>query len=140
MALSALVHLTGVTASKPPWVLIAAAQVIIGSGVGARFTGMALRQVLNGAAIALILTAVMLGITVVFSIGVHALTGISITVLVLAYAPGGLPEMSLIALFIGEDIAFVSTHHIVRMLVIVTLAPLLYHLVIRRLNWPAPAK
>jgi membrane AbrB-like protein len=137
MLLSAAVHLTGVTASKPPWVLVAAAQVIIGSGVGARFTGVALRQVLHSAAIALAVTAVMLVITVGFGVGLGSLTGIATTVLVLAYAPGGLAEMSLIALFLGEDTAFVSTHHIMRMLVIVTLGPLLFHGVIRRLRWPA---
>jgi membrane AbrB-like protein len=140
MLLSAVVHLTGITASKPPWALIAAAQVIIGSGVGARFSGVAFRQIAQGAVIALVLTAVMLAITVVFSLAVHAATGISTSVLVLAYAPGGLPEMSLIALFLGEDTAFVSTHHVVRVLVIVTLAPLLFHLVIRRLRWPTAAK
>jgi membrane AbrB-like protein len=137
MLLSAAVHLTGVTASKPPWLLIALAQLIIGSGVGARFAGVALRQVAHSAAIGLILTVVMLGITLGFGIGLNQLTGISTTVLVLAYAPGGLAEMSLIALFLGEDTAFVSTHHIVRMLVIVTLAPLLFHTVIRHVRWPA---
>jgi membrane AbrB-like protein len=137
MLLSAAVHLAGLTASKPPWLLIALAQVIIGSGVGARFAGVAARRVLNGAAIALTVTAVMLAITFGFALGVNALTGISVTVLVLAYAPGGLPEMSLIALFLNEDTAFVSTHHIMRLLVIVTLAPLTFHFVIRRLRWPA---
>lgn len=138
MLLSALVHLTGLTASKPPWLLVALAQLVIGSAVGVRFTGVPLRRMMNGAAIALAVTVIMLAITFAFALGLNALTGISVTVLVLAYAPGGLPEMSLIALFLGEDTAFVSTHHITRLLVIVTLAPLTFHLVIRRLRWPAP--
>jgi membrane AbrB-like protein len=137
MLLSAALHLAGATASKPPWLLIALAQLIIGSSVGARFAGVSPRLILNGAAIALAVTAAMLAITFAFALGLNALTGISVTVLVLAYAPGGLPEMSLIALFLNEDTAFVSTHHITRLLVIVTLAPLTFHWVIRRLRWPA---
>ena len=136
MLLSAAVHLAGITASKPPWALVAAAQLIIGSGVGARFTGVALGQVLHSAAIALALTVVTLVLTLAFGLGLGWATALPVTVLVLAYAPGGLAEMSLIALFLGEDTAFVSTHHIMRMLVIVTLAPLLFHTVIRRIRWP----
>ncbi len=136
MLLSAGVHLAGVTASKPPWLLVAAAQVILGSSVGARFNGVDLRKVLYSGAIGLGVTVVMLAITLGFGVGLGWATGIPIAVLVLAYAPGGLAEMSLIALFLGEDTAFVSTHHLVRMIVIVTLAPLLYHTVIRRIRWP----
>jgi membrane AbrB-like protein len=140
MILSAAVHLGGLTASNPPWILIALAQIIIGSGVGARFTGVSPRQLLHSAGIALALTVVMLAITIGFGVGLHGLTGIPLTVLVLAFAPGGLAEMSLIALFLGEDTAFVSTHHIVRILLIVTLAAPLFHLVVRRIRWPAGGK
>jgi len=54
---------------------------------------------------------------------------------VLAYAPGGLAEMSLIALALHADVAFVSSHHVVRILLIVTLAPLTF-----RLLRPAPGR
>ena len=40
MVLSALVHLTGLTASRPPGLLIAAAQVVVGSFIGCRFAGL----------------------------------------------------------------------------------------------------
>src|SRR5262249_42760788 len=39
MALSAVVHLTGITASRPPSVLVSAAQILIGCNVGTRFVG-----------------------------------------------------------------------------------------------------
>ena len=54
------------------------------------------------------------------------ITGIPLPALVLAFAPGGLAEMSLIALALGVDAAFVSTHHIVRIVLIVSLVPLTF--------------
>jgi uncharacterized membrane protein AbrB (regulator of aidB expression) len=45
---------------------------------------------------------------------------------VLAYAPGGFAEMSLIALALSVDSAFVASHHLIRIILVVTLAPLLF--------------
>ena len=43
MILSAIVHLSGVTDSKPPGELVAAAQIVMGTGIGCRFVGAASR-------------------------------------------------------------------------------------------------
>jgi uncharacterized membrane protein AbrB (regulator of aidB expression) len=53
---------------------------------------------------------------------VHFVTGHSTAQLLLAYAPGGLNEMSLVSLAIQEDVAFVATHHLVRIIVLLVLA------------------
>ncbi|MBT7758307.1 MAG: AbrB family transcriptional regulator, partial [Rhodospirillaceae bacterium] len=45
--------------------------------------------------------------------------------------PGGLAEMSLIALALDVDTAFVATMHLVRILLIVTLAPIFF----RAMGW-----
>jgi hypothetical protein len=45
---------------------------------------------------------------------------------VLAFSPGGLAEMSLIALALGVETAFVATHHVARIGMIVIVAPLLF--------------
>ena len=59
-------------------------------------------------------------------------------VLLLAYAPGGLAEMSLVALGIGSDVAFVATHHIIRIAIIIILGPTAFRLFQRSL--PPPDK
>ena len=46
----------------------------------------------------------------------------------LAFAPGGLAEMSLIALALGIDAAYVSSHHVVRIFMIIVAAPLVFRL------------
>ena len=50
----------------------------------------------------------------------------------LAYAPGGLTEMALLTLAIGQDVAFVSVIHIVRITAVVGVASPLFRIWQRR--------
>ena len=52
----------------------------------------------------------------------HWVTGYSTAQLLLAYAPEGLNEMSLVSLAIQADVAFVATHHLIRIIVLLALA------------------
>ena len=126
MILSAIVHLTGLTASKPPSELVAGAQVVMGSAVGSRFAGVPVRKVLRTLLEAVGSTTVMLAFTVGFAFALEPLSETSIEAIVLAFAPGGLAEMSLIALALSIDAAFVSSHHIVRIVMIVIAAPMIF--------------
>ncbi len=132
MALSAAAHLGGITASRPPVELIIVAQVVVGSAIGCRFAGVSPRRILAAIAVAAGSTALMLSLTLGLALAVNAATGIETEALVLAYAPGGLAEMSLIALALGIDPALVSTHHVARILLVVVLAPLAYRAFARR--------
>ncbi len=134
MALSAAAHLAGLTESRPPSELIIAAQLVVGSAIGCRFAGVPVKRVLRAIAAAAGSTVLMLAVTVAFSLGVRALTGLPAAALVLAFAPGGLAEMSLIALALGVDPAFVSTHHVVRIFLVVVLAPMAFKLFAPRLG------
>ncbi|HEX2509089.1 MAG TPA: AbrB family transcriptional regulator [Microvirga sp.] len=42
--------------------------------------------------------------------------------LLLAYSPGGLAEMSLVALSLGIEVAFVAAHHIIRVVFVMAAA------------------
>ncbi|MBP7337603.1 AbrB family transcriptional regulator [Niveispirillum sp.] len=128
MLLSAALHLTGVTAVKPPGLLVAAAQVVIGASIGGRFQRVPLMRIARTAGVAAGLTLLLLVVTLVLSLAVHLLTGLSLAGLILAFAPGGLAEMSLVALALHVDAAFVATHHIVRIVLIILFAPAAYHL------------
>ena len=123
---SAAVHVTGLNESAPPWEVVAAAQVVVGSAIGARFTGVPIRRVLGLMAAALVSTMLMLAATVSFALVLAPATGLDWRSIVLAYAPGGLAEMSLIALSLGIETAFVATHHVIRIGLIVVAAPLVF--------------
>jgi hypothetical protein len=128
MLASAAAHLAGITTLRPPSELIVVAQVVIGAGIGCRFAGVALARVLRAIVAAIGSTVIMLGAGVGFAIALNAMLGLPVEALVLAFAPGGLAEMTLIALALGVDPAFVSTHHVVRIFLVVVLAPLAFRL------------
>jgi hypothetical protein len=128
MALSAIIHIGGITEASPPSLVVAIAQVVMGSGIGCRFAGTRLTEVVRIVRISLGSTVILLTAAVGFGLLLEPLTGVPWFVLVLAYAPGGLAEMSLVALALDQDVAFVATHHIFRIAIIVMLAPLAFKL------------
>jgi membrane AbrB-like protein len=132
MVLSAVVHMAGISGSKPPDAIVAFAQIAIGAAIGGRFSGMALRHMARIAGHAVISAVIMLALTVAFSLALARLTGYPLPAIVLAFAPGGLAEMSLIALALSVDAAFVASHHIARIIMVVTLAPAVFRLTRRK--------
>src|SRR5919108_1857501 len=93
MVLSAIVHALGITHSRPPVWLVAAAQVVVGSMVGSRFDGAAPRMVGQAIVLAVFATAVLLALAVLFGEAVERTLGIPFSAALLAFAPGGLAEM-----------------------------------------------
>jgi hypothetical protein len=122
MLISAALHFFEVTSSRPPLELIALAQIVIGSAIGARFAGTSHRTILRAIALSVGATVLLLGITALFAFLVAAATGLPIVQVLLGYSPGGIAEMSLIALSLGVDPAFVSSHHVARIFMIVLTA------------------
>ena len=134
MILSALVHVSGFTAARPPAEAVAVAQVVIGTAVGCRFAGIPVRRILDVLVTGAASTVFMMGAALVCALALARATGLPFQALVLAFAPGGLAEMSLISLSMGIDTAFVATHHIVRILFLVACAPIAFRLLARRLG------
>lgn len=128
MLASAAVHLTGITHSPPPLEIVNLAQWIIGTVIGCRFVGVATREVLLVLKLGAGSTAIMLLVGVGFAWLLFGISGLDPTQVVLAYAPGGLAEMSLVALALGAEVAFVATHHVWRIGLIVIAAPLVFRL------------
>ncbi len=132
MLFSAAIHLLGWTDAKPPPELVAVAQVVIGSTIGSRFAGIRWREILQPVGIALVLTVIMIAVSAGFALALQPLVDAPFDALWLAFSPGGLAEMSLIALALHLDPAFVATHHVFRILMVVILAPLAYRLFLVR--------
>lgn len=137
MGMSAAVHLLGFTESRPPAEAIAIAQIVVGTGVGCRFAGIAPTRILKALGLAVGATLILLGVSAGFSLALAGIVDIPFPGVLLAFSPGGLAEMSLIALALGIDVAYVSTHHVVRIFIVVTLAPAVFRL-LRRNKPPAP--
>jgi len=119
---SAAGHLAGWIEIAPPYLLMALAQLVIGSSVGARFSGTPVYLIGQTLLLGAGATVIMLLITLAFGGALNLLTGYALILLLLAFIPGGFTEMSLIALAMGVDPAFVVTHHSVRVFLVVLIA------------------
>jgi len=129
--LSSAVHLAGLTEASPPFFIVAAAQLVIGASVGCRFSGVQLSLILKTLTIGAGGAFLMFTVTLLFVLGLYAATGHPLALLLLALIPGGFPEMSLIALGMGFDPAFVVTHHGLRVLLVVAFALPIYRVLMR---------
>jgi hypothetical protein len=114
--LSAVLHLTGLTETAPPQTLVWAAQVVIGTALGVRFAGMARGAVLRALGLS-VLNVGLVG-TAALSLAWIAtpLFDEPLLAVFLAFAPGGLVEMGLIALSLNLSVAYVTLHHILRII------------------------
>lgn len=128
MLVSALVHILGWTYSQPPSELVNIAQLILGTIIGCRFVDASPAEMRRALALSAGATVIMMLVAGVFTILLRALTGIDPLIVLLAYAPGGLAEMSLVALALNADVAYVATHHMVRILMVVLAAPFIFKL------------
>jgi membrane AbrB-like protein len=126
MILSAVAHLGGLTNSRPPGELVAAAQVVVGAGIGCRFVGAAIDKLHKEMAASIGAALIMILVAVVFAKVSVAITGLNLDATVLSYAPGGFAEMSLIGLALGIEIAMVATHHLFRLFLILLTSPLVF--------------
>ena len=112
-----------VEGALPGWI-VEAALVVTGASIGCRFRGTPLHLWLGVAAATVGGTAILMAVTAVFAAAVSGLTGVGYFAALLAYAPGGVAEMSLIALAIDADPGFVALHHVVRIGFILIAVPL----------------
>ena len=124
LILSAAIHMAGITESAPPGLLINAAQIALGTILGCRFLGIDTRMLFRAGLYSLGATALTLGLALAGAAAMRAGAGVGLDQAMLALAPGGLTEMGLIALAIHADVAFVALHHVVRILIVLVLAPL----------------
>lgn len=119
---SAVAHATGLVHGVPPAWLVGVTQVVVGCGLGARFAGADRRMLARAVPLAVANAVLALGITFVFARGLAPLTGEPVAAVFLAFAPGGLAEMSLIALSLQMSVVYVTVHHVLRIVLSVMMA------------------
>lgn len=119
MIVSAGVHLSGLVSVAPPTIIVICAQIIMGTVVGCRFIGTSLREIRFDLYLGLLSALAMIAVAVGFSKVLALLTDTTLTAAFLAFSPGGLTEMSLLALTLGIEVAYVAVVHVVRIAMII---------------------
>ncbi|HBT02917.1 MAG TPA: ammonia monooxygenase [Citreicella sp.] len=120
---SALLHATGLVTVHVPPLLSVLAQVVIGSGVGARFAQYTPRQIARDGGLAALVGAALAVGSLAGAMLLVPLTGEEVAPLFLAYLPGGAPELGVVALALMIDPAMVAAHHVLRVFLIVAALP-----------------
>jgi membrane AbrB-like protein len=129
LAVSAVVHAAGLSEFTLPIELLNVAQLVIGTSIGCRFAGVASVVILKLFGQAFGMTIVLIAVTALFALGATLFSEFGFVPIFLAYAPGGVAEMSLVAVALHIEVAFVVSHHIVRLFAVMAGAPLAFALV-----------
>ncbi len=129
---SAGLRLAGVVEGVLPHELVEVALVVTGSSIGTRFGGVTVKRLLSFGAVSFGGTMVLMLVSGAFALPVAALTGQDFLVALLAYAPGGVAEMSLIALAIDANPGFVAVHHLARIIFVLLAVPIFSAWMLRR--------
>ncbi len=123
---TAVFQMLEITDVSPPMILVYMAQLVIGTAIGARFMGTKFSEIRHVIGLSFVSTAIMIIIATIFALIFSEMLGISVAGIILALSPGGLAEMSLVALALGIDVAFVSIMHVIRIALIIALVPLAF--------------
>jgi len=122
LALSALAHMLGLTAATPPDWMILTAQWVVGTALGTRFAGMAPRKLGLALRVASVNTVAAFAVAGGVGLVLTGWIGEPVTAVILAFAPGGISEMALVALSLQLSAVFVTLVHLVRIVLTVILA------------------
>ncbi|MCP9483856.1 AbrB family transcriptional regulator [Shimia sp. CNT1-13L.2] len=126
LVLTAILQSSGGIDLDGPPALLNLAQLIVGASLGAQFAKTTPRRLVSAVALGFVSVMVTLAIASAFSLMLGQFLSMSFQTLLISFAPGGVTEMSLVALSLGVSPVLVSTHHLFRILFTVGLAGLLF--------------
>jgi len=125
LLLSAIGHISGLIEIPRILEFVILAQVTIGGAVGARLSEVSFRELSSYFFDALFTAFLIIAIYGACAFGLAHFTGIDSIKMLLAFIPGGLYEVTLLALVFGFDVAFVGFHHTIRIILIFLALPVL---------------
>ncbi len=124
MVATAVVSLAGLVENRPPAEALLAAQFFLGLQAGAEYSGVTVPELRHDVLSALGYCVLLAGISLVFAEIVITIGAAPPIDAFLAFAPGGQSEMAILAIVAGADLAYVVTHHLVRLVVVIIGAPI----------------
>jgi membrane AbrB-like protein len=132
MLVSGALHGSGIVHVNLPPAIAIASFVTLGAMIGARFAGSDLRLLIRlfGAG----LGALVAGVTTATALALFVAELLSLRPgdVIIAYAPGGLEAMTILAFALGLDPAFVGAHHLGRFVFVSVALPIAVRLVARK--------
>lgn len=128
----AALNLAGMLSLQFPDPLVAAAQLVIGSAIGASFTGVRIRVVGLAVGHGIAGGLVMIAVSAICAVVTYWIIGAHKAELFLSFAPGGFAEMALVAFGLQADLTFVIFHQLVRYILVMASTPSMVAVLRRR--------
>jgi membrane AbrB-like protein len=132
MLASAVLHGTGYIHAVVPWWVANIAMVALGAVGGARFANTSMETLLKFVVAAFGTLAVSILIGGAFALALVAVSPLRVADVTVAFAPGAVDAMMLLALALNVDPVYVGAHHLARIFFVSMLIPQVAHRVARR--------
>lgn len=139
MLVSAVLYGSGIADERMPTWLLIIGFVVLGANSGSRFAGSTFATLKSFLLPATVAVALASGVALVFALSAAALTGDPLPKMVLAFMPGALEAMVIMAFVLDADPAFVAAHHLVRFLCLAFSLPLIVRFLFRSEDMPTDA-
>jgi len=133
MLTSAILHGSGLIHAVMPWWVVNTAMIALGAVTGSRFANTSLRMLMSFVAAAFGSFAVAVAIAAVAAVGLIGASSLRLADVMIAFAPGSVDAMMLLALALNIDPVYVGTHHLVRIVFVSLAMPLVARYVGRRM-------
>ena len=123
MVTSAVLHGTGLIHAVMPWWVANTAMIALGAVTGSRFGNMPLRLLLNFVTAAFGSFALALVVVAIFCAGLMTVVTLPVAEVMIAFAPGSVDAMMLLALALHLDPVYVGAHHLTRIFFVSLIMP-----------------
>ena len=132
LTLTAALAVSGFAPLPYPGFVLALAQIVLGTWLGARFR----RELLGSARRLLLACAANVLLIIILSaavaVAIAAISGIDWHTMILGAAPGGVAEMALTAKFLGQNVALITAFHLTRIFIFMPNIPWIVALIAKR--------
>ena len=118
----------GILTHRPSEEMIILSQFFIGLGVGIHYQGITVRELRRDIVAGISFVAIIVLMALLTLLGASQVSDIPLFELFLCFWPGGQAEIAVMTLAAGGSVSIVVLHHIVRIFLVITGAPVLHQL------------
>ncbi|RXI36824.1 AbrB family transcriptional regulator [Arcobacter aquimarinus] len=125
MIISIFVHSTGLITTIVPDEFLKFVQVVFGTIIGFTFKGVELKTIVKTLFSTFGHFIILIILCTLFVLISYYLFNFPIVSTLLAFGPGGQSEINLIAILVGANLPYITLHHIVRLFIVMNIAPII---------------
>ncbi|WP_419675845.1 AbrB family transcriptional regulator [Aliarcobacter butzleri] len=125
MIVSIILYSTGFVHTHIPDELLKFIQVIFGTIIGFTFKNVSLKTIAKTFLATLGHFAILIILCAIFIFIIYKSLDFKALDILLAFGPGGQTEINLVAILIGANLPYITLHHIVRLFIVMNIAPII---------------